>query len=62
MNKSIVCFFLLFLSFQIFTQNAKVLNFGSERINLPKIQGYTECGGEEIIQSFFETLIPENLK
>lgn len=60
MKKSIVCFFLLFLSCQIFTQNSKVLKFGSKRINLPKIQGYTECGDEEIIQSFFETLIPEN--
>ncbi len=60
MKKSTISFFLIFIIFQIFSQNVKVLKFGSQRINLPEIKGYTECGDEEIVQSFFKTLIPEN--
>ena len=60
MKKIVFSFIFLFTLIKIFPQHAKVLKFGDEKINLPIIPGYTECGSEEDIQSFFETLIPEN--
>lgn len=60
MKKIIFILIFLFTLFQISSQYAKVLTFGDQKINLPTIPGYTECGDEEDIQSFFKTLIPEN--
>ena len=60
MKKIAFIFIFFFTQFEIIPQHAKVLKFGDEKINLPIIPGYTECGSEEDIQSFFETLIPEN--